>query len=145
MTEVELLPPVARRRRLRATCLTVPYLLAIAACGGPIGIVAGGALSGEEATAEAWSEVVSDQGTLDLETRPEDPYSVRIGFFFRNGEVYIDPAEGRRWFEHLKANPSVRVRIDDRIYRARAVPVTDPGELEGFDPDRYVHRLELAP
>ncbi|MDH3206353.1 MAG: hypothetical protein OEO79_07065 [Gemmatimonadota bacterium] len=129
--------------RLRAY-LAVPYLLALAACGGPIGILAGGALEGEEGTAGAWSEVVSGSGTLDLETRPEDPYSVRIGFVFRDGEVYIDPAEGRRWYEHLKADPSVRVRIDDRIYRARAVAVTDPIELEGFDPERHVQRLELV-
>jgi hypothetical protein len=126
------------------TYLVIPYLLAVAACGGPLGILPGGALSGEEATAGAWSEVVSESGTLDLETRPEDPYSVRIGFFFRDGNVYIDPAEGRGWYENLKADPAVRVRIDDRIYRARAVAVTDPGELEGFDPDRIVQRLELT-
>jgi hypothetical protein len=114
------------------------------ACGGPAGIIPGGELSGEEATAGAWSEVVSDSGTLDLETRPEDPYSVRINFFFRGGEIYIDPAEGRRWYEHLQDDPSVRVRFDGLIYRARAVPVTDPQELEGFDPERRVYRLELV-
>jgi hypothetical protein len=88
--------------------------------------------------------VVSDSGTLDLETRPDDPYSVRIGFIFRDGNIYIDPAEDRRWYPHLIADPSVRVRIDGRIYRARAVAVADPDELRGFDPDRHVHRLELV-
>lgn len=129
---------------VRSTFLAIVCLLAVAACGGPLGILPGGALSGEEATAGAWTEVVSGPGTLDLETRPEDPYSVRIGFFFRDGMVYIDPAEGRRWYPNIRANPAVRVRIDRRIYRARAVPVTDPDELEGFDPERLVHRLELV-
>lgn len=133
-----------RRRMTRTTYLAIPCLLAVAACGGPLGILPGGALRGEEATAGAWSEVVSASGTLDLETRPEDPYSVRIGFFFRDGEVYIDPAEDRGWYQNLKADPSVRIRIDGRIYRARAVAVTDPGELVGFDPDRLVHRLQLV-
>jgi hypothetical protein len=38
----------------------------------------------------------------------------------------------------------VRVRIDGDVYRARAVDVTDADELEGFDPDRHVKRLELV-
>ena len=122
----------------------LPCLLAVAACGGPIGIIPGGVLSGEEASAAAWSEVVSDSGTLDLETDPGDPYSVRIGFVFREGNVYIDPAQERRWYQNLQANPSVRVRIEGRIYRARAVAVTDPEELRGFDPERHLQRLELV-
>ena len=127
----------------RSTYLTIPCLLAVTACGGPIGIIPGGELSGEEASADAWSEVITDSRTLDLETDPSDPYSVRIGFVFRDGRLYIDPAEGRRWYEKLVGDPSVRVRIDGLVYRARAVRVTDPTELEGFDPDRHVHRLEL--
>lgn len=127
----------------RVSHFALPLLLAIA-CGGPIGIIPGGALSGEEATATAWTEVVSDSGTLEIETRPEDPYSVRIGYVFREGNVYIDPAEDRAWYQNLEADPSVRVRFDNRVYRARAVPVTDAAELEGFDPERRVQRLELV-
>ena len=129
-----------------ATALAV--LLAVAAFlwwgGGPLGVIPGGELSGEEASASSWSEVVSESGPLDLETRPDDPYSVRINFVFRDGDVYIDPAEGRQWYEYLLANPSVRVRIDGRVYRARAVPVTDQAELVGFDRERRVYRLELV-
>jgi len=132
-------PPVSR-----IPSLAVVALALVAGCGGPAGIIPGGELSGEEATSNAWSDVVSESGRLDLETRPEDPYSVRVNFVFRDGNVYIDPAEGRQWFEHLMADRSVRVRIDDRVYRARAVPVTDPNELAGFDPERRVHRLELV-
>ena len=128
----------------RTTYMALPCLLAVAACGGPIGIIPGGILSGEEASAAAWSEVVSGSGTLDLETDPEDPYSVRIGFVFREGQVYIDPAQGRRWYQNLLADRSVRVRIDGRIYRARAVAVTDPDELQGFDPERHLQRLALV-
>jgi len=127
----------------RVSHFALPLLLAIA-CGGPIGIVPGGALSGEEATANAWTEVVSDSGTLELETRPEDPYSVRVGYVFREGNVYIDPAEERAWYQNIRADPSVRVRFDNRVYRARAVPVRDAAELEGFDPERRVQRLELV-
>jgi hypothetical protein len=127
-----------------ARMLLVPCLLIGIGCGGPVGIIPGGELSGEEATAASWSEVVSGSGSLELETRPEDPYSVRINYVFRNGTIYIDPAEGRAWYEHLQDDPSVRVRLEGRVYRARAVPVTDPEEHRGFDPERRVHRLELV-
>ena len=134
----------AKALALSVIRLALPCLLGVAACGGPAGVIPGGVLSGEEAAADSWSQLVSEAGTLDLETRPGDPYSVRIGFFYRTGNVYIDPADGRRWYRNLQDDPSVRVRIADRIYRARAVRVTDPEELEGFDPDRHVHRLELV-
>jgi hypothetical protein len=128
----------------RSTGLAIPYLVLITACGGPAGIIPGGELSGEEGTAGTWSEVVSESGTLDIETRPEDPYSVRVNYVFRDGNVYIDPAEGRAWYQHLIADRSVRVRIDGRIYRARAVAVTDSAEQSGFDPERVLQRLELV-
>ena len=128
----------------RARSMVFPFLLAFAACGEPIGIIPGGVLSGDEATASSWSEVVSESGTLELETRPQDPYSVRIGYVFSDGNIYIDPAEERNWYHNIKDDPSVRVRFGNRIYRARAVAVTDPAELEDFGPDRRVLRLELA-
>jgi len=127
---------------VRVVCMSV--LVVQMACGGPVSIFPGGRLSGREARADRWTEVVSGSGTLDLETRPADPYSVRIGFRLRNGNVYIDPTEERGWYQNLKAEPAVRVRFGDRIYRARAVLVVDPIELEGFEPDRRVYRLELV-
>ena len=124
--------------------LAVASLVLVTACGGPAGIIPGGELSGEEGTATTWSQVISGPGTLDLETRPDDPYSVRINYFFRDGSVYIDPDPGRAWYPHLVDDPSVRVRIDGLIYRARAVRVTDSAELVGFDPERVVYRVELV-
>ena len=124
--------------------LAVASVVLVTACGGPAGIIPGGELSGEEGTATTWTEVVTESGTLDLETRPDDPYSVRINYVFRDGSVYIDPDPGRSWYDHLVEDPTVRVRIDGRIYRARAVRVTDTAELAGFDPERVVYRLELG-
>lgn len=128
----------------RARLTVLALLLAFTACGGPIGIFPGGELSGDEATASSWSEVVTESGTLELETRPQDPYSVHVGYVLRDGNIYIDPTEERNWYQNIKDDPSVRVRFADRVYRARAVAVTDPAELAGFDADRRVQRLELA-
>ncbi|GAF95452.1 unnamed protein product, partial [marine sediment metagenome] len=79
---------------------------------------------------------------VDLEVRPDDPYSVELNYIVLEGQLYIDPAEGRRWFEYLREDDRVRVRFGDRIYPARAVLVGRPGELEGFDSDRFIYRLD---
>ncbi|MCP3984418.1 MAG: nitroreductase family deazaflavin-dependent oxidoreductase [bacterium] len=102
----------------------------------------GGVLSGEQVTIQSWSEVVKEDGVMELETRPSDPYSVRVGFVLKGDSMYVDPSDGRKWHLNMKADPAVRVRIEGRVYPATAVPVTDPKEREGFDPDRNVYRLD---
>jgi hypothetical protein len=79
---------------------------------------------------------------VDLETRPEDPYSIELNYFVREGKLYIDPTPGRTWYTYLKANPRVRIRFGDEVYLVDAVLVGKPGELEGFDADRYIDRLD---
>ena len=112
------------------------------ACGGPILIIPGGALAGTVVSqpVDDWS-FVSDH-FVDLETRPEDPYSVELNYVVREGKLYIDPAEGRTWLEHIRSNPMVRVRFGDKVYSLEAVLVGRPGELEGFDADRFIYRLD---
>jgi len=116
------------------------------ACGGPMLVFPGGKLSGEvvHEPIEDWS-FVSEESFVDLETTPDDPYSVQLNFILRDGDLYIDPAEGRGWFEYLKTDPNVRVRFGDKIYPVTAVLVGRPGELEGFDPDRFIYRLDSRP
>ena len=111
-------------------------------CDGPGPFIPGGELSGEVVTepVDDWS-FVKDR-FVDLETRPDDPYSVELNYVVRDGKLYIDPAEGRRWLEHIRADPRVRVRFGDRIYAVVAVLVGRPGELEGFDADRFIYRLD---
>ncbi len=124
----------------------LPYLLTAAllcSCsGGPLLVFPGGELSGEVVTETPsdWS-FVSDR-FVDLETRPGDPYSVELNYFVREGKLYIDPAEGRTWFGYIRDDPRVRVRFADKIYPLKAVLVGEPGELAGFDPDRFVYRLD---
>lgn len=118
------------------------FCLLLLGCGGPFLSIPGGALAGEvvEEPVRDWSFV--DSVFLDLETRPDDPYSVELNYVVRDGQLYIDPAEGRTWFEHIKANPLVRARFAGKVYPLRAVLVGKPGELEGFDSERYVYRLD---
>jgi len=111
-------------------------------CGGPLLVIPGGELSGDvvQERVTDWSFVTDH--VIDLETRPDDPYSVELNYFVRDGLLYVDPAEGRKWLENIRADPRVRARFGGRIYPLRAVLVGRPGELEGFDADRFVYRLD---
>lgn len=111
------------------------------ACGGPLLVIPGGAVRGEVVTepVDDWSFATARW--LALETRPDDPYSVDINYTVRDGQLYIDPREGRRWLDHIREDPRVRVRLDGRIYPAMAVLAGRPGELPGFPADRYVYRI----
>ena len=60
----------------------------------------------------------------------------------RDGQLYIDPAEGRKWLDYIREDPRVRARFGDKIYPLEAVLVGQPGELKGFDADRYIYRLD---
>jgi len=117
-------------------------LIAGAGCEGPFLVFPGGELGGTVVTepVDDWSFATS--AFVDLETRPADPYSVQLNYVVKDGKLYIDPAEGRTWFEHLRADPNVRVRFDDQIYPVKAVLAGQPGELESFDPERYIYRLD---
>ena len=56
--------------------------------------------------------------------------------------LYVDPAEGRRWLDYIRDDPRVRARFGKKIYPLQAVLVGKPGELEGFDSDRFIYRLD---
>ena len=112
------------------------------ACGGPFFMLPGGALSGEvvSETVRDWSFV--DDPYIDIETRPRDPYSVELNYLIKDGQLFLDPAPGRKWLDHIREDPNMRVRFGDKVYPVRAILVGNPGELDGFDPNRFIYRLE---
>jgi hypothetical protein len=115
---------------------------ALLACGGPVLVFPGGELSGEVVTEPVTDWSFASDTFVDLETRPDAPYSVELNYIVEDGRLYVDPAEGRKWLDHIRADPRVRVRFGDKVYPATAVLVGRPGELEGFDPERFIYRLE---
>lgn len=129
-------------RRATRTLLLAAAVAWLAACGGPILIFPGGALRGEVVTEPVtdWSFV--EDPFVDLETRPSKPYSVTLNYLVQDGQLTIDPAEGRSWLDHIREDPRVRVRFGGRVYPATAVLVGGPGEVEGFPEDRFVYRIE---
>lgn len=128
------------RRGPSALFLSVA-LLSLAACSDPVLYFAGGRLSGTET---ALLEAPASSGVMQLETQPADPYSVNIGFVLLDGNIYIDPAEDRQWYQNILTDPAVRIRFDgsDLVHPMLTVRETDPATLAQFDPTRIVLRLE---
>ncbi len=127
---------------VRSLAISVFALSTILGCGGPFLVIPGGELSGEVVSEPVTDWSFADDTFVDLETRPDDPYSVELNYFVRDGQLFIDPAEGRTWFDHIRADPRVRVRFGNKIYPLEAVLVGKPGEIEGFDADRFIYRLD---
>ena len=124
---------VAQRRRATANPLGATSLLLFAAlpillgCGGPVGPIAGGALSGSGAQPPAqWRSVPE---AIQLEVRPTQPYSVNVWSVGIGPYLYVATgAEGSTWTGYLQEDRNVRVRVDGVIYALRAVVVGDAEE-----------------
>lgn len=112
--------------------------LACLGCG-PLGPLPGGRLRGEVRSAPPpdWS-FTSEVETVQVETRPADPYSVNTWCGDYRGALYVptslifgadDPAE-RDWVKHVLSDPRVRLRIGGIVYELRAVRVEDAEERE---------------
>ncbi len=106
--------------------LVVAGLLAVPGCE-PVSSIPGGELSGvvQDAPAE-WSQVPE---TIQLETRPADPYSINIWGVGLAEHLYVATASDEsNWVPYIDSDPSVRVRVDGTLYRLRASLVDDPDE-----------------
>lgn len=117
-------------RSLLLAHLVVGCVLVLVGCG-PIVMIPGGSLSGEtKAVPSDWS--FSDEvDTVQLETRPEDPYSVNVWGVGVKDRFYIaagDPAS--EWARNMAEDPEVRLRIDGSIYELRATLVENEAEIQ---------------
>jgi hypothetical protein len=118
--------------------------LIMSGCNGPLPFMSGGALSGDERPApEEWA-LDEDFATVQLETRPEDPYSVNISYTQIAGRLYINAGDTeKKWVTHMEVNPLVRLRTGDVIYLARAERVVDPAEVSEFGDAWVSHSMFL--
>lgn len=108
-------------------------VLLAGACSGPFVLLPGGALDGEVSTApENWS--FSDEiSTIQLETQPNDPYSVNIWAVGLDGGLYVHAGANRAtWVDHMEADPRVRVRLNETIYALAARRVDEESEFARF-------------
>ena len=108
-------------------------LLVLSACEDPFILAAGGELSGTVTeTPDSW-QLDKDSAVAQLETRPEDPYSINFTYVQLRGRFYVYAGDTRtNWVKHIEQNPLVRVRVQDAIYPALAVRVMGDNELSEF-------------
>ncbi|MCB1685349.1 MAG: hypothetical protein R3E82_19565 [Pseudomonadales bacterium] len=128
--DISILPRLPDTNAIR--CLGALLLMfAVAGCAEPFIVLPGKALSGEQTPPpEDWSKY-ADVEVVQLETRPEDPYSVNIWAVAVGPDYYIATGEdGTRWTENLTADPRVRLRVESNLYQLRTVRVLDPAEID---------------
>ena len=116
-------------KRIALTCLA----LAIATGCGPIVMIPGGALSGDvKPTPGDWS--FSDEvETVQLETNPDDPYSVNVWGIASGAHFYVAAGDKtNEWAENLRKDSRARLRIGDDVFELEAIEVTDDAELDTF-------------
>lgn len=120
---------------LRSVLLVIllVVVLAVSGCSGPFGLLPGGLLDGEARSAPGDWGFAGGYGTAQLETQPDDPYSVNLAFTVLDGRLYINAGDTEtQWVKNMTADPLVRLRIEGTIYLLRAERVTDRAEIATF-------------
>lgn len=124
--------------------LALPLLVG---CGGPLWLIPGGALTGNDASVPAeWSHVSAIE-TIALETRTTDPYSVNIWSVVSHDQLYVIAVRGSgsKWTNHIAQDPRVRIRVAESVYALKALAVRDRNTIESVYRDwgaKYDYTLE---
>jgi hypothetical protein len=121
--------------------------LALALACEPWGPIPGGRLEGQVVAEPVrdWS-FTDAHSTVELETRPADPYSVTVWCVVHDGSLYVPSryAEKKSWVQYVLDDPRVRLRVGERIYPAAMTRVRDPEEIEAVVP-ALVAKYDLGP
>jgi hypothetical protein len=119
--------------------------ISIPGCSGPLLTLPGGALEGPTAAVPASWSFTDEVSTVQLETRPGDPYSVNIWVIAMEDHLYVHAGASRsKWVEHIDADPAVRLRVGDSIYDLAASRVTSQEEFDRFS-DAYEAKYGRRP
>lgn len=128
-----------------APIAVVLLCLGTLACSAPFLLLPGGELEGQTAAAPADWSFSDDVSTVQIETNPEDPYSVNIWAAGVGSSLYLHAGGNRTtWVEHLEADPNIRVRVDDKIYELAGTRVKSTEEYKTFA-DAYEVKYGLRP
>jgi hypothetical protein len=119
-------------------------LVLLAACE-PVLIFSGGKLDGTTAAVpDDWS-FTDAVNTVQLETNPDDPYSVNIWVIAIGETLYVHAGANRAaWVEDIEADADVTIRVDQTLYPLRASRVEDAAEFARFSA-AYEQKYERRP
>jgi hypothetical protein len=80
--------------------------------------------------------------TVQVETRPADPYSVNLWGVAIGPDYYVATSEvGTEWSRNLDADPNVRLKISDAVYALQAVKVSKANERKRVS-DAYLQKYD---
>lgn len=131
--------------RVGTLALAVSLATSLAACSGPFLLIPGGELEGPTAPVPEDWDFTSEISTIQIETRPADPYSVNIWAVGLDGFLYLHAGANRTaWVEHLEADPRLRARVDGTLYELEATRVRDEAEFARFA-DAYAAKYGVRP
>ena len=93
----------------------------------------GGRLEGNLADSpQDWTELASRE-VIQLETNPENPYSVNLWIVGEGTDLYVHAGANRAaWVENMEADPDVRLLIGDMLYELKGERVTSQAEFDAF-------------
>jgi hypothetical protein len=94
---------------------------------GPLGPIPGPELAGSVVTepVDDWSFVDAIK-VVQVETRPEDPYSVSTWLTRTDDGIYVFAGnEESPWVQNIAEDSRVRIRIEGRIHELRAMSVAN--------------------
>lgn len=118
---------------MRRLVLLVALLALSLACNGPTFTFPGGALNGTPADAPPDWSAIGPYGMAQLETRPDDPYSVNLVFTVVDRSLYVNAGDTEtQWVRNISANPDVRLRIEGTLYDLRAERIEDAETIRAF-------------
>lgn len=93
----------------------------------------GGALTGTPTPPlDDWRSV-GEVAIIQLETRPSDPYSVKLWIVAEETHLYVFAGDNHsQWAQNLDAEPDARLQIEDKVYDLTARQITDQQEFRRF-------------
>ena len=135
--------PSAGNPATRLVFTLILLLPALTGCAEPFIVLAGSALSGEVKDPPAdWSEFTPVQ-VVQLETQPDDPYSINIWMAAIGNDIYVATSEdGTTWTDYIGANPDVRLRIGEILFELEANRVIHQEERSRVAAE-YVKKYDL--
>ena len=100
---------------------------------GPFLLFPGGKLEGPVKPTPSSFAFATSGATIQLETRPEDPYSVNVTSAIVGNGLYVSAGNSRsHWVQNIEVTPLVRARVGGDVYELRARRVVDAAEMDAF-------------
>ena len=79
-----------------------------------------------------WTEIAAAR-VIQLETKPSDPYSVKLWIIGFDDRLYVHAGANRaQWVQNMHANPNVRLLIGDSLFELTSVRVAAQSEFDEF-------------